>query len=94
MTVMHVEMADSEMFCGLTIPPAGASVSYTHAIVPPRPDCVLASRWHPEPEAIQQATCERCLLRLFMIGDSASIALKRMGMKVEVHDAPAETELS
>lgn len=38
------------------------------------------------PEEIQRVTCDQCLLKLFMIGDSAAIALKRMGMRVDVQD--------
>lgn len=57
-------------------------------------DRVIVSSWQAEPETIQRATCEQCLLRIFMLGDSAAIALKRMGMKVEVRDAPAEVEAS
>lgn len=46
--------------------------------------------WLAEPERVQAATCEQCLLRLFMLGDSARIALERMGRRVEVHDVPSE----
>lgn len=49
-------------------------------------------QWIAEPEAIQRATCPQCLLRVFMFGDSASIALKRMGMKVDVHDVDPELQ--
>lgn len=50
-------------------------------------DPVVAARlWSVEPEQVQQATCEGCLLKLFMLGDSANIALRRMGRAVEVHD--------
>lgn len=50
-------------------------------------DSVVAARlWSVEPEQVQQATCDGCLLKLFMLGDSANIALRRMGRAVEVHD--------
>lgn len=55
---------------------------------------VQSSDWIANPEAVQSATCERCLLRLFMLGDSAAIALKRMGLTVAVHDLPADHEAS
>lgn len=42
--------------------------------------------WQREPEVIQRATCPECLLRLFMLGDHAQIALAKMGMKVDVHN--------
>lgn len=49
-------------------------------------DVVTLSRWHREPEQIQIATCEQCLLKLFMLGDAARIALARMGRTVQVVD--------
>lgn len=55
---------------------------------------VSVSEWHANPESIQRATCPDCLLRIFMLGDSARIAVERMGMKIEAHDAPAEVEPS
>ena len=55
---------------------------------------VGVSEWHAEPHEIQRATCPDCLLRIFMLGDSARIAVERMGMKIEAHDAPAEVEAS
>lgn len=55
---------------------------------------VQAGEWRENPEVIQRATCERCLLRVFMLGDSATIALKRMGLQVEVKNAPEEVVVS
>lgn len=77
--MIHVEMYDGEMFCG-EFERADGSVKR-----------VWRSDWNPTPEAVQQATCEQCLLRLFMLGDSARIALARMGRVVQVIDA---TEVS
>jgi hypothetical protein len=75
--VIHVEQADGGTFCGWsTQSDDGAVMGYD---------------WRTEPEAIQRATCEQCLLRIFMLGDSAQIALARMGRKIEVRNAPAET---
>lgn len=73
MTEIHVEMYDGETFCEQAV----------HATAV---RAIEQSAWHDAPEAVQQATCERCLLRLFMLGDSATIALARMGRKVEVRD--------
>mgnify|MGYP006264329637 CR=1 FL=1 len=42
--------------------------------------------WTDDQSQIQRATCPDCLLKLFMLGDSAQIALARMGMKVDVHN--------
>jgi hypothetical protein len=48
---------------------------------------VVAMReWFTDPSQIQRATCPECLLKLFMLGDSAQIALARMGMKVDVRN--------
>lgn len=55
-------------------------------------EVIALQEWHAAPEQIQRATCQQCLLQCFMLGDSASIALKRMGMKVEVHDVDAELQ--
>jgi hypothetical protein len=50
--------------------------------------------WHRAPENIQKATCERCLLRIFMCGDSARIAIERLGGKVDGVDVdPAPVNL-
>lgn len=50
-------------------------------------DRVVAARlWSQEPEQVQQATCDACLLKLVMLGDSATIALKRQGKVVRVED--------
>lgn len=49
-------------------------------------DAVGASAWHDELHFIQRATCPQCLLRLFMLGDSAQIALAKLGMKIDVHN--------
>lgn len=50
--------------------------------------------WHTQPSLIQHVDCENCLLKLFMLGDSASIALARMGRKVEVRDDPSSEAVS
>lgn len=42
--------------------------------------------WLYDPSQIQAATCPECLLKLFMLGDSATIALKHMGMTVDVRN--------
>jgi hypothetical protein len=78
---VHVEMYEDNMFCG------HAGTGSDHGAVP-------AADWHAESEAVQRATCEQCLLRIFMLGDSATIALARMGRKIEVIDAPTEIEPS
>lgn len=80
--MIHVEMYEQDgetlsgpAFCGQF--PVGA-------------DAVGASAWHDEPHIIQRATCPQCLLRLFMLGDSAQIALAKMGMEIDVHNAGAQ----
>lgn len=78
MTV-HVELLPGLItFCGQA--PAG---------LPPDDRVVGARMWAQEPEQVQQATCEGCLLKLFMLGDSANIALRRMGRAVHVEDVDA-----
>ncbi len=75
MTV-HVELLPGLItFCG-----------QAPGILEPGDRVVAARLWSHEPEQVQQATCEGCLLKLFMLGDSASIALKRMGRAVQVVD--------
>lgn len=75
MTV-HVELLPGLItFCGQ--PPG---------MLEPGDSAVAARLWSQEPEQVQQATCEGCLLKLFMLGDSASIALRGMGRKVHVVD--------
>ena len=68
--VIHVERHDGDMFCEV-------QPEYVAAFVDQR-------EWHAEPDAIQRATCPQCLLHVFMLGDSAVIALRNMGMQVEV----------
>lgn len=80
-TATHVEMHNGETFCEQAVHPTSCRA-------------IAQEAWHDNPEAVQQATCERCLLRLFMLGDSAKIALARMGRVVQVYDAPAEVEAS
>ncbi len=72
----HVEFLPNVVtFCGL------------HAADVPPDDAVLLARdWAAAIERIQLADCNACLLRLFMIGDSAKLKLTRMGLKVDVHD--------
>ncbi len=80
MTV-HVELLPNVMvFCGLRA-----------AEVPPDDGVILARDWFGAVERLQLADCPGCLLKLHMIGDSATIKIKRMGMKVEVHDVDAES---
>lgn len=56
-------------------------------------DVIACDAWHAEPESVQRATCPDCLLRLFMLGDSATIALAAMGMKVDVrNEVPEEMQ--
>lgn len=72
----HVEFLPNVVtFCGLRA-----------ADVPPGDAIVLARDWMAAVERIQIADCNACLLKLYMIGDSAKLKLARMGMKVEVHD--------
>lgn len=47
---------------------------------------IQSGAWANEPEQIQRCNCEQCLLKLFMLGDSARIALARMGRVVQVVD--------
>ena len=42
--------------------------------------------WQRDPSTIQKATCDACLLKIFMLGDSATIALRNQGKRVDVHD--------
>lgn len=76
--MIHVEMYDGNMFCGCN--------PYEGAIQRPGVDCVPQGAWRDEPHTVQRATCPQCLLRLFMLGDSAQIALAKMGMKIDVHN--------
>lgn len=78
MSVVHVtaDRLDGGTFCGLAF----------------MLDSVDAQAWRAEPETVQRSTCPECLLRLFMLGDSAQIALGRMGMKVDVHNATPGVE--
>lgn len=79
--IIHVEMGPRITCCGKSPQDLADGA-----------DEVIADReWHVQPEAIQRATCPDCLLRLFMLGDSASIALRRMGMKVDVRDVDDES---
>lgn len=72
----HVEFLPNVVtFCGL------------HAAdIPPGDAVVLARDWMPAVERLQVADCPGCLLKLFMLGDSARLKIERMGMKVDVHD--------
>ena len=72
----HVEFLPNVVtFCGLRA-----------ADVPPGDAVVLARDWVHALERIQIADCHGCLLKLYMLGDSAKIKLDRMGLKVDVHD--------
>ncbi len=75
MTV-HVEFLPNVVtFCGLR---AGDAI-------------VLARDWAHAVERIQISDCNACLLKLFMVGDSAKLKLTRMGMMVDVHDVSDES---
>jgi len=76
----------TQTFCGQD----AAAPTYTGN----RSMIVTFADWFADPEAVQHGTCEQCLLRLFMLGDSAKIALERMGRRVEVVDAPDEAVVS
>ncbi len=82
MTV-HVEMGPHVTFCR-KYPPQLDDGDRT----------IQCGDWYAEIEVIQHATCEICLARIFMLGDSASIALARMGRKVEVRDDPGSEAVS
>lgn len=72
----HVEFLPNVVtFCGLRA-----------ADVPPGDAVVLARDWMPAVERLQIANCHGCLLKLYMLGDSAKLKLDRMGLKVDVHD--------
>ena len=72
----HVEFLPNVVtFCGLRA-----------ADVPPGDAVILARDWAHALERIQLSDCNACLLRLYMLGDSAKIKLDRMGLKVNVHD--------
>ena len=47
---------------------------------------ISAVAWQYNPEALQKATCDQCLLKIFMLGDHASIALRLQGTRVDVRD--------
>lgn len=80
---VHVEMAPHWTFC-LQRPEALPSEDYT----------VQAKDWIPDIENVQHSNCPACLHRLFMLGDSAAIALAKLGLKVEVANVPSEAVLS
>lgn len=80
--MIHVEMYDSGMFCGV-------DSGWPETI--PSEHHVAQEHWHYEPEQIQRATCPDCLLKIFMLGDSAGIAMKRLGMKIEVRNVGEES---
>lgn len=72
----HVEFLPNVVtFCGLRA-----------ADVPPGDAVILARDWAHALERIQLADCSDCLLKLYMLGDSASIRIKKLGLKVDVHD--------
>ena len=72
----HVEFLPNVMvFCGIHT-----------ADIPPDDAVILARDWFGAVERLQIADCPGCLLKLHMIGDSATLKITRMGMKVEVHD--------
>lgn len=76
----HVEFLPNVVtFCGLRA-----------ADIPEGDAVVLARDWAPAVERIQIADCKACLLKLFMLGDSAGLKLKRMGLQVNVQDVDDE----
>lgn len=77
MTV-HVEMGPRITFCGLF-----------PSQVDDEGQTVKCDDWYADTDAVQHATCERCLLRLFILGDAAKVALAGMGRAVEVHTVDA-----
>lgn len=79
----HVEFLPNVVtFCGLRA-----------ADVPPDHAVILARDWAHALERIQLSDCPGCLLQIYMIGDSASIRIKKLGLKVDVHDVD-ETALA
>lgn len=77
--MIHVDMNQDETFCGREIEGL---------------DHVPLATWSESPESVQIADCTECLLKLFMLGDSARIKVERMGMKIEVKDVPGEEMMS
>ena len=71
--VIHVEMRERYAFCD--------------AYLPADDDYVRRISWQAGAESIQAATCPECLAAIYMLGDSAAIALGRLGLKIEVRDA-------
>lgn len=72
--VVHIQIDASRVFCGASGPMPA----------------LKADAWAADPSTIQKATCPDCLLRVFMLGDSAKIKLAHMGMRVDVHDVEDE----
>lgn len=81
--MIHAEMGPRITFCGKFPSQLDAD-----------DQAVQCNDWYTAPEVIQHVTCEQCLMRIFMLGDSASIALARMGRKVEVRDDPGSEAVS
>lgn len=79
--IVHVEVAPRLTFCG----------EHPMALASEAPDdrVIQSDAWIAEVEQVQYATCEGCLRRIFMLGDSASIALRKLGRVIEVHDVDA-----
>lgn len=69
---VHVQMEGGDTFC---VEARGHRVR-----------AIAAASWRDDPTVVQKATCSDCLLRLYMLGDSANIALRNMGMRVDVQD--------
>lgn len=79
--IVHVEMAPRLTFCML-LPNQ----------IAPDDQTIKGDDWIAALENVQHATCEQCLFRIFMLGDSAKIKLARMGRTVEVHDQAPEQD--
>ncbi len=79
---IHALASDTVTFCGPDIMDSAFDGSQTRI--------VTRAEWLAEPEQIQRVPCEDCLLRLYMLGDSARIALARMGRVVQVVDVTGE----
>jgi hypothetical protein len=77
---VHVELLPSLItFCGAR----PSELAPDDRVIPAR-------EWAGEVERVQLADCNACLLKLFMLGDSAHLKLKRMGLRVDVHDVGPE----
>lgn len=72
--MIHVEGELHRAMCGVAVSPGSGRMR------------IDQDTWLEDPSQVQLATCPECLLKLFMLGDSATIALRRMGMTVDVRN--------